>query len=1152
MSFYQAASQESESGLQPTVDGDRQRKVDVHHDDEENGETDYGEDISELILQLRDDDPQPLSEAETDYGDDLSAIQNYEDLRECHPTSAAPVTQLPLVPANSTQSDANESSQSSIRLGKRKASDISDAGSTQSTKPTKSYRSDPDIFDPEKPYIIAHDPAVEEMMNQKGIKLGVAYEIARLISRDYITNDNITSAELDVLQGKNSEAAPKVLNALKGPSSAEAKTLESHPAFLREKAAKVPWSELDVEEEVLAKDQFGGLGNNPEYPGWYGGKIEFRAKLEKLGTKQYKIVLEDCILGASCRFTRRFGSWSFLRIKVPLDIFHESDNGLGLFFKRPFVLWGRVFKTFYAKDQTVFLFKTNEACPSLDSRGSNLPGLSLQEFLMWHNPLQENSQQSMTKWAARTVLGLSNSVPGPRIPQENIGFEDDVVSLKGSDMTDGCGYSNKPVHLFLLHQLNLDLLPSAFQFRFAGCKGMSLIREDEQPMDNERRIWFRPSQTKIKYPAGQPLDPAMLTIDLLRTSRLRTPARLSPETIINLHENGVPEDVFLDLMKESIQEMVTSLTTWEGPNAMFHLWANVERAGGVFAGRRAREAVGEARARGYSNRSPDEEEDEQADEDELDSGKNYRSTPWWGDQISGCPSTLEETIMVLLDSGFTPQTSPILREKLKQCITKKVENRSSNIRFEVKQSASAFVVPDPYGVLGPDEIQIKSSHRNLVGIDGLETDIILGDVLITRNPCKVPTDVRKVKAVEHPLLRNFLDVIVCSIQGLRRLLDFLAGGDYDGDKALVIWFVLIVSSFEIPDEKHSYEPKNIHQAFTQEKETGSEFLQRTRSMTPSSVMLEMQNYLLGALRDTSLVGQYSTMHDNAIYQLGYAHPRTVKLAYKFCKVLDSPKTGWKIKPETIKGDKREYYHPRGPQWKAADKKKKKRGSKIDTTNLPYLQRRQDSPYVHGEFIMDILRIMAKKETDGLLADVEALFSKFKVEDDDNIAAPWNNAVAWAERGDDLRIIRSKRKDLAIISQHVQHMFKTHGRMLRGVGKHSSFTERNISDRQDVLRALSLEFSSSPKLEDVPTIIDEDTLSRLRASYAYIYDREQCSGKEGWSRFPWNMATRELCTIKAKALGPYKTVTDDFYQQLRLKTGWSHRPLLLSITDPKDS
>lgn len=73
-----------------------------------------------------------------------------------------------------------------------------------------------------------------------------------------------------------------------------------------------------------------------------------------------------------------------------------------------------------------------------------------------------------------------------------------------------------------------------------------------------------------------------------------------------------------------------------------------------------------------------------------------------------------------------------------------------------------FFATDPYSVLGPDEIQIKSSRRNLVNEDGTLTDIIIGDVLvryfsrsyrflsdsrgsqITRNPCKVPTDVRKV------------------------------------------------------------------------------------------------------------------------------------------------------------------------------------------------------------------------------------------------------------------------------------------------------------------------------------------------------------------------------------------------------------------------
>ena len=45
-----------------------------------------------------------------------------------------------------------------------------------------------------------------------------------------------------------------------------------------------------------------------------------------------------------------------------------------------------------------------------------------------------------------------------------------------------------------------------------------------------------------------------------------------------------------------------------------------------------------------------------------------------------------------------------------------------------------YRILDPFGVLGPEEVQIKSSHRNLKTDDGLLTDIILGDILV-RIPC---------------------------------------------------------------------------------------------------------------------------------------------------------------------------------------------------------------------------------------------------------------------------------------------------------------------------------------------------------------------------------------------------------------------------------
>jgi hypothetical protein len=37
---------------------------------------------------------------------------------------------------------------------------------------------------------------------------------------------------------------------------------------------------------------------------------------------------------------------------------------------------------------------------------------------------------------------------------------------------------------------------------------------------------------------------------------------------------------------------------------------------------------------------------------------------------------------------------------------------------------------DTRGVLAPDEIHIKSSHRDFKTRDGMETDIIIGDILV--------------------------------------------------------------------------------------------------------------------------------------------------------------------------------------------------------------------------------------------------------------------------------------------------------------------------------------------------------------------------------------------------------------------------------------
>jgi len=141
------------------------------------------------------------------------------------------------------------------------------------------------------------------------------------------------------------------------------------------------------------------------------------------------------------------------------------------------------------------------------------------------------------------------------------------------------------------------------------------------------------------------------------------------------------------------------------------------------------------------------------------------------------------------------------------------------------------------------------------------------------------------------------------VQGYRRLIDFLAGGefryilvfasrlelsasgkgDYDGDMATVYWDLEMVRHFRNANNKFSVEPPGLAACFssTDGNEKVQEFVERTAAWSPSERTLVMQTYLLGALRDTSVVGKYSSMHDNAIYSLGYSNPRTVKLAYKY-------------------------------------------------------------------------------------------------------------------------------------------------------------------------------------------------------------------------------------------------------------------------------
>lgn len=146
------------------------------------------------------------------------------------------------------------------------------------------------------------------------------------------------------------------------------------------------------------------------------------------------------------------------------------------------------------------------------------------------------------------------------------------------------------------------------------------------------KAWLRPSQIKINYPPDEPPDKAMLIVDVLRCAKMKSPTRLSAETIICLAENGVPPEAFKKLMHDGLHELVKSLTTWKGKNAMHALFFNIAKVGAVFGQRMCREFIGESRVKGYGYTEYKDEDEEDEDDLQIDPAEHERSTAWWDDQ----------------------------------------------------------------------------------------------------------------------------------------------------------------------------------------------------------------------------------------------------------------------------------------------------------------------------------------------------------------------------------------------------------------------------------------------------------------------------------------------------------------------------------------
>ncbi|CAF4751708.1 unnamed protein product, partial [Rotaria sp. Silwood2] len=194
-----------------------------------------------------------------------------------------------------------------------------------------------------------------------------------------------------------------------------------------------------------------------------------------------------------------------------------------------------------------------------------------------------------------------------------------------------------------------------------------------------------------------------------------------------------------------------------------------------------------------------------------------------------------------------------------------------------KNSARNMIgIVDEYGILEYGQVFIQYTELNddYVNANESEKTIILEQkVVVTKNPCHHPGDIRVFTAVDVPQLRHLKDVIVFPQRGQRPHPNEISGSDLDGDEYAVIWHPAFIP--QTPnDTPYDYDSQ----------------MPMLRISDRPINRADIQATVLD-ISEQSCVGKLCSLHLANTDLNGVAHPKTLAIASYIAEELDAPKTG---------------------------------------------------------------------------------------------------------------------------------------------------------------------------------------------------------------------------------------------------------------------
>lgn len=311
--------------------------------------------------------------------------------------------------------------------------------------------------------------------------------------------------------------------------------------------------------------------------------------------------------------------------------------------------------------------------------------------------------------------------------------------------SDGVGLMSSDLARKVAEKLRLtarDAIPSAFQVRFGGAKGMLTVWDAAFP----KVANLKPGKVEVILRGSmKKFECNHKALEIVGYSK-RLPLYLNRQIICILSGLGVPDEVFENLQNKVLHQLDQAMQIDGASDALHLLYTS-----GV-----------------------------------LDGGVKVRT---------GGPGT---DIAAFFRAGLTCVTCEHLFNMMYALRRRMIRELMLRARIPVDadKGVCAIGVMDEIGVLQPGEIFCQYTLPETG-----QKKVVTGRVIVGRSPCLHPGDIQPLQAVDRPELWDLNDVVVFPQKGARPIPSMLSGGDLDGD----IYFVIFDEAIKFP-KPYGYEP----------------------------------------------------------------------------------------------------------------------------------------------------------------------------------------------------------------------------------------------------------------------------------------------------------------------------------------------------------